>query len=201
MEQRIRLSAEQRRAQLVEVARTLFAQHGYHNLSMGQLADAAGVSKPVLYQHFSSKLDLYLALVRDAVSELETQIHKALQGTASNRDWVRAAISAYFDFVEDRNFRLLFTAEPSTADVREIIEDALTGITQAVARLIAKDAGLTLPAAGVLASGLLGLALNGARWWLDQDRADKLEKDKAVRLLSQLACRGLDSLNLPAAPE
>jgi AcrR family transcriptional regulator len=199
MEQRMRLNAEQRRAQLVEVARTLFAEHGYHNLSMGQLAGAAGVSKPVLYQHFSSKLDLYLALLRDAVSELEAQVHKALQGTTSNPDWVRGAISAYFDFVEDRNFRLLFTAEPSTADVREIIENALIGITQAVAALIAKDAGLTPPAAGVLASGLLGLALNGARWWIEQDRADKLEKDEAVRLLSQLACQGLDSLNLQAA--
>lgn len=194
MEQRPRLSAKQRRAQLVEVASTLFAEHGYHSLSMEQLAEAAGVSKPVLYQHFPSKRDLYLALLRNAVGELDAQVRKALQGTTSNRERVRGAISTYLDFVEDRHFRLLFTtAELSAADVRETIEGGMTGIAQTVATLIATDASLSPRAAEFLASGLIGLAIDGARWWAGQQ---DLEKGEAVRLLSQLAWRGLSSFGV-----
>lgn len=190
---RARLSAVARRAQLVEIAGALFAERGYHSLSMEQLAEAAGVTKPVLYQHFPSKRDLYLALLRDAVAELDAQVRKALEGTTSNRERVRGAVSAYFDFVEDRKFRLLFgTAELGKEDVRETIEGALSGITQVVAQLIATDAGLESHAAEFLASGMLGLALDGARWWVGQDR---LDKEDAVRLLSQLAWRGLGSFD------
>jgi hypothetical protein len=70
-EPRPRLPASQRREQLLEVAGSRFAEHGYYGLSMEQLAEAAGVSKPVLYQHFPSKRELYLALVTDAVEENE----------------------------------------------------------------------------------------------------------------------------------
>ncbi len=193
MEHRTRLSASQRRAQLVEVAGRLFAERGYHTLSMEQLADAAGVSKPVFYQHFPSKRDLYLALLRDAVSELDAQVRKALEGTSSNRERVRGAVSAYFDFVEDRNFRLLFdTAELREEDVRETVHGALNEVTQAVAALIAADAGLEPHAARFLAFGLRGLALDGARWWAGQDQ---LTKDEAVQLLTQLAWRGLGSFD------
>lgn len=198
MEQRTRLSASQRREQLVEVAGRLFAERGYHTLSMEQLADAAGVSKPVFYQHFPSKRDLYLALLRDAVSELDAQVRKALEGATSNRERVRGAVSAYFDFVEDRNFRLLFdTAELREADVRETVHGALNEVTQAVAGLIAEDAGLQPHAAQFLASGLLGLALDGARWWSGQDQ---LTKDEAVQLLTQLAWRGLGSFDAGLGP-
>jgi AcrR family transcriptional regulator len=193
MEQRTRLSAKQRRAQLVEVASRLFAEHGYHSLSMEQLADAAGVSKPVLYQHFPSKRDLYLALLREAVTDLEGQVRRALDGTTSNRDRVRGAVSAVFDLVEDQTFRLLFgTAELSKADVRETVEGAMADVSHTVAALIAEDAGLDRQAAEFLASGLLGLAIDGARWWAGQDA---VSKEDAVRLLSQLAWRGLGSFD------
>ncbi|MBA2578909.1 MAG: TetR/AcrR family transcriptional regulator [Euzebyaceae bacterium] len=193
MEGRIRLSADRRREQLLEVAGEAFARHGYHGLSMEQLADAAGVSKPVLYQHFPSKRDLYLAIVRDAVAQLERRVGNALLGTTSNRDRVHGAISAYFDFVEDRRFRLLFaTAELTDADVREAVESAMVRVANAVAVLIAEDAGLSGSAAEFLASGLRGLAMDGARWWAGQEAVGR---DEAVRLLSQLAWRGLGSFS------
>jgi AcrR family transcriptional regulator len=91
-EPRTRLSAAERREQLLDVAGELFAAHGYHRLSMEQLADAAGVSKPVLYQHFPSKRALYLALVRDAVAEMEAQVRKALAGTPDNRARVEVPV-------------------------------------------------------------------------------------------------------------
>lgn len=185
----MRLSAHERRDQLLEVAGGLFAANGYHGLSMEQIAEAAGVSKPVLYQHFPSKRDLYLALVVDAVGEMEAQVRKALAGTRDNRARVRGAITAYFDFVEDRRFRLLFAAiESSDPDVREVIESAMGRVSGAVGDLIAEDAGLSDRAANFLATAVRGLAAEGSRWWMEHPEVDK---EEAVTLLSRLVWRGL----------
>jgi AcrR family transcriptional regulator len=185
-----RLSAEERRTQILEVAGGLFADNGYHGLSMEQLAEGAGVSKPVLYQHFESKRELYLALVRQAVSELEAQMRKALEGTTDNRDRVHGAISAYFDFVEDRRASLLLGgAGPADDDeVAEVLATADARIAESVGQLIAADAGLGRDAALMLSVALRGLSTDGARWWATHPGLDKVE---AVRLLSRLAWRGI----------
>ena len=157
---------------------------------MEQLADAAGVSKPVLYQHFPSKRELYLALVNDAVTELQAQVRTALEGTTDNEARVEAAISAYFDFVEDRRFQLVLgTAEMNDDEVRVVVDGALGDIASIIGRLIADDAGLSPESANFLASGVQGLATQGAQWWLEH-RSD-VDKDEAVRLLSRLVWRGL----------
>ena len=190
---RIRLRASERRTQLLEVAGALFAQYGYHGLSMEALADAAGVSKPVLYQHFPSKRDLYLALVADAVDELEGQVRAALEGTTENKTRVAGAIGAYFDFVEDTRFRLVFTtAELGDETVRQAVDVAFRRVAEQIASLIAEDAGLDQDAALFLSAALRGLAAEGARDWLE--RSD-MSKDEAVRLLSRLAWRGLGAFN------
>jgi AcrR family transcriptional regulator len=175
----------------LEVAGALFAEHGYHGLSMEVLADAAGVSKPVLYQHFPSKRELYLALVGDAVQEMESQVRVALEGTTENKARLAGAISAYFDFVEDPRFRLLFaTADVTDADVRESVGAAFQRVATEVAGLIAEDAALDEDAALFLATALRGLAAEGARWWLAES---DMSKEDAAHLLARLAWRGLGS--------
>lgn len=192
---RTRLRAPERRTQLLEVAGALFAQHGYHGLSMEALADAAGVSKPVLYQHFPSKRDLYLALVADAVDEMEGQVRSALEGTTDNKARVAGAIGAYFDFVEDARFRLVFTtAELGDETVRQAVDVAFRRVAEEIASLIAEDAGLSQDAALFLSAALRGLAAEGARDWLE--RSD-MTKEESVLLLSRLAWRGLGSFNAP----
>ena len=191
-EPRARLSAPQRRSQLLDVAGRMFAEQGFHGVPMEQLADAAGVSKPVLYQHFPSKRELYLALVNDAVGELQAQVRTALEGTTDNETRVEAAISAYFDFVEDQRFQLVLgTAELNDAEVRSAVEGALGRIADVIGQLIADDAGLSAESANFLASGVQGLATQGAQWWLEH-RSD-VDKSEAVRLLSRLVWRGLGS--------
>jgi AcrR family transcriptional regulator len=186
-----RLNASQRRHQLLEVAGARFAEHGYHGLSMEQLADAAGVSKPVLYQHFPSKRDLYLALVRDATAAMERKVREALEGTRDNRARVAGAIGAYFDFVEDRRFQLIFgTAELADREVREHVEGVEERVAHGIGALIAEDAGLEPRAASFLASAVRGLATEGARRWVAQPG---MRKDEAVQLLAQLAWKGLGS--------
>jgi len=187
---RIRLTSEARRSQLLDVAGRLFAKLGFHGLSMERLAETAGVSKPVLYQHFPGKRDLYLALVRDAVAEMEAQVSKALDGTDDNRARVHGAIAAYVDFVGDRRFPLVFGPSGTADDdeVRAVVQEATDNVAQAVGSLIAEDAGLDQAAAHLLGSALRGLAMDGARWWLEHPDLDKAE---VVRLLSRLAWRGL----------
>jgi AcrR family transcriptional regulator len=186
----IRLSADERRAQLERIAGQLFADSGYHGVSMEQLADAAGVSKPVLYQHFPSKRDLYLALVRDAVREMETRVRAELEGTTDNRARVEGATAAYFAFVDDPRFKLVFSAERSDDEVHDEVSAAHRRLTETVAELISEDAGLDRASALFLAAALRGLATDGARWWSDHY---DVSRDQAAHLAAQLAWRGLGS--------
>lgn len=190
-EPRTRLSAPERRHQLLAVAGSLFAEHGYHGLSMEQLADAAGVSKPVLYQHFPSKRDLYLGLLRDAVREMEAQVTRALEGSRDNKARVHEAIHAYFDFLEDERFKLVFgTVELADADVRAEVDGANRRMADVVGGLIAADAGLDHDRARFLARAVQAIATEGARFWLEHGA---LDRDEAVRLLARLSWRGLGS--------
>lgn len=189
MDRRARLSAPQRREQLLAVAGDKFATHGFHTLSMESIAEAAGVSKPVLYQHFPSKRALYIALVDEATEELQRRVTSALEGTTDNRARVRGAISAFFEFCEDQRFRLLFlTADFADEEIAQRVDAAKQGVAEAVAKLIAADAGLSQAGAELLATGVRGLAIAGATWWVDHP---DISADDAVDLLARLLWRGL----------
>ncbi len=195
---RPRLSASERRTQLLDVAGALFAVHGYHGLSMEQLAEAAGVSKPVLYQHFPSKRELYIAVVSEAATEMEQRVRKALEGTEDNRGRVHGAIGAYFDFIHDRRFQLLSaSSELADEEIRGLIDRAESRVARAVGALIAADAGLSETAAHFLAYAVRGLAVEGARWWLEHPEVDR---DEAVHLVGRLAWRGLGSFSPDTEP-
>src|SRR6266576_2408161 len=95
-----RLPKPARRRQLLGAAREVFVAQGYHAAAMDEIAERAGVSKPVLYQHFPGKLDLYLALLETHASELVSAIRVAMRGTTDNTVRVHNAVSAYFNFVD-----------------------------------------------------------------------------------------------------
>ena len=95
-----RLPAAKRREQLLDVAMTEFAANGYHGTSMNHVAKAAGITKPVLYQHFASKRDLYVELVDDVADRLASQVLKSIHPTDSYFQITVNALSAYFSFVE-----------------------------------------------------------------------------------------------------
>ncbi len=188
---RARLSGPERREQLLEVAGDMFGTHGYHGLSMEQLAEGAGVSKPVLYQHFPSKRALYLAVIRAALAEMERVVRSALEGTADNRERIAGAIGAFFDVVHNRRFQVLVGAGELADDaVRAEVEGSTRRLAATVGNLIATDAGLSDDAAQFLASAVQGLAMEGARWWIEHPAMDR---DEAVQLLSRLVWRGLGS--------
>ena len=103
-----RLPRDQRRVQLLDAANEVFRSKGYHAAAMDDIADAAGVSKPVLYQHFPSKLDLYLALLDQSCDRLVEIVEEALDSTEDNADRVVATVAAFFEFVssDSGEFRL-----------------------------------------------------------------------------------------------
>jgi AcrR family transcriptional regulator len=187
-----RLSRSARRAQLLLAARDVFAAQGYHAAAMDDIAERAGVSKPVLYQHFPGKLELYRALLTTYADELVESVRGAIAATPDNRERVHAAVKAYFDFVagEGRGYRLVFESdlrrEPEAAAV---VDGALTRCIDAVTAVVTEDAGLDEDRARLLAVGLVGLSQVTAQYWLDSQQS--VPREEAIDLMSALAWKGL----------
>lgn len=187
-----RLPRQARRRQLLGAAREVFVAQGYHAAAMDEIAVRAGVSKPVLYQHFPSKLELYLALLDEHTRELGDRVREALESTDDNHVRVSQSVQAYFDFVDDPSgaYQLVFESDlRNEPAVRARVEGSLTDCVNAIAATIAADTGYQPQDAELLSVGLAGLAEVGARWWLTSGGA--VTKEHAVDLLVQLAWRGL----------
>src|SRR3954447_22974091 len=96
----VRLPRSARRKQLLAAAQEVFVAQGYHAAAMDDIAERAGVSKPVLYQHFPGKLELYLALLDTHCDALVAKVREAMAATTDNKERVSGAVQAYFDFVD-----------------------------------------------------------------------------------------------------
>ncbi|MCW2582468.1 MAG: TetR family transcriptional regulator [Klenkia sp.] len=165
---------------------------GFHAAAMDDIADRAGVSKPVLYQHFPGKRELYLALLEQQVGELTAQVRQAMSGTDDNRTRVDGAVGAYFDFIDadGEAFRLVFESDLRNDDeVRRVVDQGARACVEAIAEVIAADTGVDTERAQLLASGMTGLLETSARWWLP--RKGTVSRDEAVALMSSLAWRGI----------
>ena len=190
-----RLPREQRRAQLLDVAAGTFGQDGYHNTSMDDIAEAAGVSKPVLYQHFPSKHSLYLALVEAACTELAKTIDAALD-SPTNRDRVRATIDGFYDFVTDGGpyFRFVFESDlAADPDVRALHWRTQVEIGSAIGAVIASETDLDDQESTLLGISLVGMAQTSARRWRAQHDAGEvsLSAERARELTTILCWRGV----------
>lgn len=188
-----RLPRSERRAQLIAAARTVFAGAGYHASAMDEIAEAAGVSKPVLYQHFPGKLDLYLAVMDDVIDELVADVRTAIEAPAEyNRDRLFATFEAYFSFIDRgaESFRLIFESDLTNEEsVRSRTDDLSQTIATLAADIIRHDAGLDEDSALMLGIALTGMAQVSARHWLTTGR--NVPRDQAVALLSRLSWRGI----------
>ncbi|WP_026310515.1 TetR/AcrR family transcriptional regulator [Parafrankia elaeagni] len=187
-----RLPRTARRFQLLGAAREVFVAQGYHAAAMDEIAERAGVSKPVLYQHFPGKLDLYLALLDEHSERLISAVRAALASTSDNHVRVERSVRAYFDFVSDPSGAHQLVLESdlrSEPAVRQRVEDNFAQCVRAIAATIVADTGLGQDEADLLAVGLVGQAESGARWWLLRGTA--ISKERAVEQLVELAWRGI----------
>lgn len=173
-------------------AREIFVAQGYHAAAMDDIAERAGVSKPVLYQHFPGKLELYLALLDASCDALVDAVRTALSSTHDNKLRVAATMRAYFAFVDepDGAFRLIFESDlTGEAAVRDRVERASRICAEAIADVIEEDTGLSRADAMVLATGLAGMAQVTARYWVANNRP--IPREEAATLLATLAWRGV----------
>ena len=196
-EPKSRLPRDERRAQLLIAALETFTSSGYHAASMDEIAERASVSKPVLYQHFPSKLDLYLAVLDLHIDSLVFAIQKAIASTRENRNRVKATIDAYFGFIEGEGeaFRLLFESDMSVEpQVRDRLERMTYDCAVAVSAVISADTGLPKDESMILAIGLIGCAQISARHWLE--KGGKIDRSQASALVTSLMWRGISGFPL-----
>jgi len=189
-----RLPRDERRAQLLTAALEIFSTAGYHAAGMDEIAERAGVTKPVLYQHFPSKLDLYLAVLDLHIDSLVYEVQKAIASKKENVDRVHATTEAYFRFIDSESeaFRLLFESDALTEpQVQERLNRMTYECARAVSAVIAVDTGLPEESAMMLGVGLIGTAQVTARYWLNRD--GRLPLEKAAEFVAQLQWRGISS--------
>jgi len=187
-----RLPAAERRQQLLDVALEVFGGTGYHATSMDQVAAAAGVTKPVLYQHFSSKNELFGEVVRNASGELRASVEKALSGASGPREKVDFGFAAAVDILASNRAlsRVLFD---ETARADDTLAADLVAVEHILASGIAEELGTLEDVDGdvrlLLAHAIVGMLEVTFRHWFANDY-DIDPSDLATRLAS-LAWSGL----------
>jgi AcrR family transcriptional regulator len=185
-----RLSATARREQILEVALQVFASSGFHGASMNEVAEAVGVTKPVLYQHFDSKRDLYQALIDDVGERLLGSITKAAAEATDGKSQTELGFRAYFRWVADDHdaFRFLFGSGTRRDDeFNSAVQRITAQAADAIAPLIAVD--IDAAHRTTLAHALVGLAEGASR--LLVDRGDEFDPDEIATVVSNLAWAGL----------
>jgi AcrR family transcriptional regulator len=186
-----------RRAQLLDSALEVFVAQGYHAAAMDDIAERAGVSKPVLYQHFPGKLELYLALLEQAADRIIDATREALASTQDNKMRVLATMQVFYDYVANAQgaFRLVFESDLTNEPLVRAQVDRVTDVCAAeVTKVIHEDTGLSDEASRLLAVSLVGVAQFSARYWLDT--GGTLDQSAAAQLVASLAWRGISGFPL-----
>ncbi|MCU1429345.1 MAG: transcriptional regulator, TetR family [Actinomycetia bacterium] len=187
----MRLPADQRRQQLIDVARDVFSERGFHATSMDEVALAAGVTKPVVYQHFPSKRALYIELLQDTGGHLLRNLEQATRRATTGRERVEEGFAAYFRFVvQNRSaFRLLFGASiRNDPEFSRIVEGTIAAAVEEVSTLI--DIGGSSEQRTVLANALVGMAEGVSRRAVrDPDAED--DANRLARWVAEFAWFGL----------
>jgi AcrR family transcriptional regulator len=186
-----RLPADERRQQLLAVACDLFARSGFHETSMDDIAEGAGVTKPVLYQHFPSKRALYLELLEDTGRRLLDRLGEATARVTSGRARVEEGFRAYFDFaVGDRSsFRLLFGASiRSDAEFARTVDGILESAADTISTLI--DLPTSEQRRRVIAYALVGMGESVGRHAVGETDPP-VDGDELAAWIAELAWFGL----------
>ncbi|MEZ4249978.1 MAG: TetR/AcrR family transcriptional regulator [Polyangiales bacterium] len=193
-----RLSALERRAQLVEVGRSVFAKRGYEGTSVEEIAARAKVSKPIVYEHFGGKEGLYAVIVDREMDYVVRRIAEAI-GTGTPRERVERASLAFLAYVRDDpdGFAVLSQDSPITSE-RGRMSSLLNDLAERVGHVFVRsleDAGYDTKAAPIYAHGLVGMVTFVGRWWTG---VRKPPIEEVAKHMSALAWMGLR--HLPRKP-
>ena len=195
MSKRPRMTGVQRREQLISVARQLFASNGFGATSIEEVAANAGVSKPIVYQHFGGKEGLYAVIVDREITELASSITRALETAAGAHAMAEGAALALLDYIESNTdgFRILVQDSPlaeSTGSFSSVMGDVAAKVEYILANRFA-DTGLDPDWAPMYAQMLVGMTSQIGQWWLEEQEP---QKDEVAAHLVNLAWYGLRHL-------
>lgn len=196
----LRLPAHERKDQILDVALKVFATKGFHESSMNDIAELAGITKPVVYQHFESKRALFLALIDDSGTQMINEITKATSEAADGKSQAESGIIAFFRWAaNDQNrFKFLFDSgtrnDPEFARaVRKVVDNS----ADAIAPLIAID--LDKKHLRTLAHGVIGATEGVVRHLLDNNIA--FDPDVIGKQVADLVWAGLRGVGRDSAGE
>ncbi|WP_442814729.1 TetR family transcriptional regulator [Streptomyces sp. NBC_01198] len=188
------MTGEERREQLLDIGRTLFAERGFEGTSVEEIAHKAGVSKPVVYEHFGGKEGLYAVVVDREMRRLLDMVTGALTG-GHPRELLEQAAFALLDYIEQYTdgFRILVRDSPvaqSTGTFASLISDIATQVEDILGHEF-KQRGFDPKLAPMYAKALVGMVALTGQWWLDAQHPDKAE---VVAHLVNLSWNGLSGL-------
>jgi AcrR family transcriptional regulator len=194
----MRMPAAERREQLLAVALDVFARQGFHETSMNEVAEAAGITKPVLYQHFDSKRELYLAVIEEAGRRMIDAIAYQSLATADERERTRRGFAAYFTWVaEDHDaFQVLFASDSRRdPEFNEVVRSFTSKIADLIEPLITAD--IDPDHRRTLAYAIVGMTEGVSRRLVETGH--DFDPDVIARQVSDLAWAGLRAAQRPAS--
>jgi len=197
---RVRMSGQERRAQLLDVGRHLFAQKGFEAVSVEEIAAKAGVSKPVVYEHFGGKEGLYAVVVDREMNTLLNSISAALTAGGA-RELLEQAGMALFDYIDTcpDGFRILVRDSP-VSQQSGTFASLIIDVAAQVEHLLAAEFTahkLSTKLAPMYSQMLVGMVALTGQWWLD---VRKPKKEEVVAHLVNLAWNGLEHMDPKPKP-
>lgn len=180
----------ERRTQILQVATDVFARQGYHATSMDMIAMEAGVSKPVLYQHFESKHELFSTVMDQAVEDLANRLSSILSTVDTRAERVYESFRGYFQFVTENRTAFIIMSRNSSElnDSRVKWNRALDKYVDIIAESIRERNNLDRTQAYIMGRAITGMAEQAAQVCLDNE---ELDIEEVTRLTAQLAFEGL----------
>jgi AcrR family transcriptional regulator len=192
---RVRMTGQERRAQLITIGRAVFAERGFEATTVEEIAERAKVSKPVVYEHFGGKEGLYAVIIDREVEHLISRITLALQADHP-REALQQAADAFLGYIEDEQdgFRMLVRDAPigtETGSLPSVIGDIAANVQHLLAKEF-KKRGFDTQIAPLMARALVGMVALTGQWWLDEGKPPR--KVVAAHLVN-LAWNGLKDLD------
>ncbi|WP_285751660.1 TetR/AcrR family transcriptional regulator [Lentzea sp. NBRC 105346] len=189
------MTGKERREQLLDVARALFAEKGFEATSIEEIAHRAGVSKPVVYEHFGGKEGIYAVCVDREMQRLMDQIVSALSG-GHPRELLEQAAIALLDYIEGSTdgFRILVRDSPvasSSGTFSSLLNDIASQVEHILGLHFARQ-GYDRKLAALYAQALVGMVALTGQWWLE---VRKPKKDEVAAHLVNLAWKGLSAMD------
>lgn len=200
MQRTTRMPREQRRAQLLELATGLFSEHGFQGTSMDEIATAAGVTKPVLYQHFASKEELYGVVVEIIGRRLLENIAALGTTTGTTRERARLGLSRFYELITLDNALRLFTGhELVSTEVNSRVGEILDEMAVSLAHVLSRSRRLSEEDARVLGRAMIALTQTTAV--LLHDAKDDAHRSEILETMTDVAVGGLTSFEPLENPE